>query len=258
MDAIRNGNFTSSQVVKLMSNGKAKGEIGAPAKTYIKHTNWERGLGRSIQKEANTRPLTWGSFCERRVNDLLGVAYKFQGQDTIGHPTIDYWKGSPDAFKFDGEKVILTEIKCPITLGSFCELVDPIYKGLEGSEAMSIIRESHKDGDKYYWQMVSNAILAELKLGVDIDFCELVVYVPYQSELESIKNEVANMDDVKQYRYKWIAFADEDELPYLVDGGKYKNLNKILIQIPQADKDAATERIKFCGQFLEPWPTLKS
>lgn len=256
MNPIRNGNITSSQAIKVLANGKTKDSLGKPALTYIKQLNWERRLGRSIANEANTRPLTWGSFCEKRVDSLLGLAYKFQGQDTISHPEIDFWKGSPDAFKFEGDDVIMGDYKCPLTLTSFCGLVEPLYSGntFEGNEAIGYIRDNHDDGDKYYWQIVSNAILGGLILKKEIRFGELVIYCPYESELIEIQEQVKNLDDAKQYRYKWIAYANEDELPSLKDGGIYKNLNVIRFQIPSEDKELLTKRVLECGKLLNPFP----
>ena len=51
-------------------------------------------------------------------------------------------------------------------------------------EAMKAVRYSHKDGDKYYFQLVSNAIINDCK------FAELIIYMPYQSEIPEIKLDV--------------------------------------------------------------------
>jgi len=52
---MRVGNFTSSSIWMLMTNGRVKGEIGKPAQTYIKHKNRELLLGRNLQKERSSR-----------------------------------------------------------------------------------------------------------------------------------------------------------------------------------------------------------
>ena len=39
---LRIGNFTSSDISKLMSNGRSKGSIGAPAYSYIEGENGEK------------------------------------------------------------------------------------------------------------------------------------------------------------------------------------------------------------------------
>lgn len=249
MDTIRTslmrvGNFTSSKIVALMSNGKAKGTLGKPAWTYIAERNMERNLQRPLENETTAKALSWGKLVEKRVFELLGTEYQLVSSETIMHPTIPFWSGSPDANKFDEGRTV-GDIKSPLTLKSFCQLVAPLYGNLTGLSAIEYIRENHDDGDKFYWQLVSNAILTDSKYG------ELIVYVPYLSELEEIREMVRMMDDAKQYRYYWINNAQDDELPWLKEGGYYKNLNVIRFPIPQEDKDALTERVLTCGQYLD-------
>jgi hypothetical protein len=194
---IRIGNISSSEgAVAMMGEGKrdmtpeelaARPKKGKGSSTttisditvmpdsalkYIQECNWERRLGRSIEKESNARPLTWGKAMETRVFDLLGMSYQLVSEETLAHPEIPYWVGSPDANKFDEGRTVI-DIKCPITLKSFCQLVEPLYmKGpdgkilmmkeengqwvLDGWQAINHIRNTHTDGEKYYWQLVSN------------------------------------------------------------------------------------------------------
>lgn len=232
---LRVGNFTSSEIVHLMSDGKGAGTFGKPFYTYLEECNFERKLGRPLTDEINARPLTWGRLVERRCFDVLGLEYKLCSAETIGHLTIDYWAGSPDAEKFDEGKTVI-DIKCPMTLKSFCTLADCVD--------IEQVREKHKEGDKYYWQIVSNAILTGASYG------ELIVYVPYQSELKEIREMASNVDSEYQYKYFWIANAQDEELPYVLDGGNYKNVNVIRFVIPDSDKAALTERVKAAGKYL--------
>src|ERR1017187_3164866 len=101
MDAIRNGRFTSSEIAKLMSNGRKAGEPGAPYFDYIEEKNFERKLGRSLKCEAKAPALTWGKCLEKRVFEQLGIRYKECSTETIVHPTIKYFAGSPDGTKED-------------------------------------------------------------------------------------------------------------------------------------------------------------
>lgn len=227
-----------------MTNGRAAGTLGKPAYTYIEECNMERGLGRSLDTESNAKPLTWGQIVEKRVFELLGTEYQLVSSETIQHPTFPYWAGSPDANKFDPGKTV-ADIKSPLTLKSFCQLVAPIYKKLTGMDAMNYIRENHKDGEKYYWQLVSNSILTNAK------HAELIVYAPYRRELEEIRDMVRGLDDTKQYRYYWINNAQDDELPWLHEGLKYQNINIIRFEVPQMDKDALTARVILGGELLE-------
>lgn len=258
----RIGNFTSSEIVALTSTGsrpmteeelaahkKANPKSrkttiqswpGEAAKTYISETNMERRLGRSLTDESSARPLTWGKLLEARVNDLLGLEYTMCSTETIVHPDVLYWAGSPDVTKND----TVGDVKCPMTLKSFCQLVDPLYNGLTGIEAMNEIRDTHKDGDKFYWQLVSNAILTNKP------FAELIVYMPYLSELDAIKLMAQNVQGDQMGKHYWIAMAQEEELPYILDGGYYKNLNIIRFEVPEADKKLLTECVLKGGQEL--------
>lgn len=234
----RIGNITSSEIVAIMSNGKTKGTVGAPALEYINERNLERKLGRSLNTESDARPLVWGKAIESRVFELLGLEYQLVSKETIVNPEIPYHSGSPDAIKKD----TVIDIKAPNTLKSFCNLVDPLYKELKGINAMNEIRDNHKDGDKFYWQLVSNAILTNSK------YAELIVYVPYLSELMAIRDHARHV--------YWIANATDEELPYLPDGGYFKNLNVIRFEVPECDKESLIERIKLCGNLLINKQTL--
>lgn len=230
---LRIGNFTSSEIHKLMSNGKAAGSLGKPALTYIQEKNYERKLGLSLGTESNAKPLTWGKFNEVRVFNMLGEEYELVSQETKQHPTIKCWAGSADCIKH-GKVRILPDIKCCYTRKSFCEL-------LECTDA-----ESLKDyAPEYYWQLVSNAILNDCDAG------ELIVYMPYKSELNEIREATGGIDTL-QKNLAWINFAEDEELPHLLDGGYYKNLNVISIQISNEDKEFLTNRVIAASEMLLP------
>lgn len=229
----RLGNFTSSEIYALMTNGRVKDSFGAPAITYIKEKLMERRLGRPLDSEASARPLSWGNLVEKRAFDLLGLEYILVSTDTIIHPVVPFWAGSPDGLKKD----TVIDIKCPLTLKSFCQLVDtPTIEG---------VRENHRDGEKFYWQLVSNACLTES------EYAELVVYVPYKDELEEIREMARNADQFDQYKYLWIDSAMDNELPWLERGGFYKNLNVINFKVPIEDKEALKARVIRAEQELE-------
>lgn len=255
----RIGNFTSSEIVALTKFGKkVKGveelPIGEPAYTYVEECNMERRLGRNLSSEADSRPLSWGKFIEKRVFNLLDFDYIDVAQITLPHPTIPFWKGSPDFLSPN----TVCDAKCPTAIKSFCELVDPyyekddagVYKLIHPGLTIEAVRKNHKDGEKYYWQLVSNACIK------DAQFAELIIYVPYKSELETIREMAANYDG-DQNKIAWINWASDDELPYLIDGGHYKNLNIIRFEVPQADKDFLTKRVIELSKFLELWPETK-
>lgn len=239
MSPIRNGNFTSSEIYRLMANGKAAGSFGAPFYEYIEEKRMERRLGRSLKDEVDARATSWGKLVERRCFDILPIDYTLCSDVTLSHPEIDFWKGSPDALKADA----VPDVKCPLTLKSFCQLVDPFYdkngKMIHEGLTIEAVRENHKDGDKFFWQIVSNAILTGKNKG------ELIVYCPYQKELADIRL----LSDGKPECY-WIWSSSDDHLPYLIEGGQYKNCNVISFDILKRDKDALTERVLEAGKLL--------
>ena len=238
MNSIRNGNFTSSEIVALLSNGKQKGSFGKPALAYIEEKHFERKLGKSLSSDNDSKACSWGSLLEGYVFDQMGMEYKLCSTETIGHPEIECWKGSPDGEKFDEGKTVF-DIKCPYTLKAFCQLIDYWQEG-----GMDAIRAEYRDGEKYYWQIVSNACLTGARYG------ELIVFVPYQSELEAIRELARNYDGEKQHRFRWIDLAADDEMPHLLDGGHYKNLNTMRFEIPLTDKQLLTERVKDASKLL--------
>lgn len=232
---LRNGNFTSSEIVALTTNGRTKDSFGKPFYTYIDECNMERRLCRSISEEINARSITWGNLNESRVFELLGTEYSLVSKETILHPKFDYWVGSPDAIKYvNNISETVCDIKCPKTLKSFCQLVDAWE-----SEGINGIREGHKDGEKYYWQLVSNAILTGCQ------FAELIVYVPYQYELDAIRKSTEGNE-----KYYWIWGSSDEELPYLIDGEYYKNINVFRFNIPFLDKQFLEDRVLEAGKFL--------
>lgn len=243
---LRVGNFTSSEIAAIMSNGKEKGSMGKPAFTYVRECNMERALGRPIDNDVDARPLSWGKLTERRIFDILGMDYKLVSNETIVHPTYDFWAGSPDAQKFDEGRTVV-DFKCPLTLKSFCQLVEPLRQKLSGIEAMEFLRDkdNHRDGEKFFWQLVSNAILT------DSQFAELIVYVPFLDELQDIRDLAQMVDSSKQYRYFWIANAPDDQLPHLLRGGVYNNINIIRFEVPVSAKQFLIDRVRECGKLLD-------
>lgn len=260
----RDGNVTSSEIYCLTKMGKIEmtpselsarpksgvgsktttkeGGFGEKALTYIKQCNQERKLGRSLDTDSNARPLMWGKVGEIVVFSLLPMSYKHGFDLTVTHSEIDYWLGTPDTEKEDA----CCDIKCPYSLTSFMDFFEPykeedkiIYEG----GTIEAIRKVHIDGEKYYWQIVSNAILTNKKFG------ELIIYCPTKSELllfkEVVNRWVGDANDVS-----FIHFLPEEKLPHIPEESKVKSLNIIRFEIPQADKDFLTDRVLAAGKLL--------
>lgn len=269
----RNGNFTSSEIVALLSTvsrpmtdeelkdhlknfPKSKKKNidswpGRAAITYINQCNMERKLGRALDNDVDSRPTNWGKFVEPLLFSMLSEDYTYNSSETLVHPEIDCWLGTPDGFKRSQIKTVV-EAKCPFTLESFCKLVNPLYEGMEGIDAMNAIRNGykdknglfqspHQDGDKYYWQTVSNACIE------GCDYADFIVYCPYESELSVIQSVAVQSGDPTAY---FIANSQKKSLPYLPDDGFYRNINIISFKIPQSDKDLLIETVKKAKKYL--------
>lgn len=237
-NSLRIGNFTSSEIEALASEGQKAGSIGKPYYTYIEECNMERSLLRSISSETWSKETVWGEVCEPYAFDFLDTSYALTSRDTIAHPLYPFWVGTKDAIKYDPGKTV-ADIKCPFTLKSFCQFIE--YFKIGGIDE---IRKRHKQGEKYYWQLVSNAILDDCK------YAELIVFCPYQQHLDDVRHLARNIDSPDKYKYNWLAGAKDSELPYILVESKYEPLNTLRWEVNPNDKDFLTERVKEAGKLL--------
>jgi len=228
----RVGAFTSSEAYNLMTNGKGPGGIGAKALSYIEEKNLERKLGRSVDTDAYTKILAWGTFLEARVLALVEFGYELVSNETVVHPQYSFWAGSKDLV-LPGKKI--GEIKC-YQPKNFATYTDALL-----TQDIATIRENCP---KEYWQAVSNAIINQLPVA------ELFSYMPYQSELPEIREMAEMYDGADQWKYRFVSESPDSALAYLPDGGYYKNLNSFEFEVPQEDIDALTSRMVFCASLL--------
>ena len=108
----RYGNFSSSEIYKLVSMGKRKmtqSELDARPKkgkgssttliecpnefselglTYIEEKQMERRLKRRLSNDHHSRPTTWGKVVEPYVFDKLPFDYRLVSTERMAHPTI--------------------------------------------------------------------------------------------------------------------------------------------------------------------------
>jgi hypothetical protein len=216
---MRAGTFSSSNIYKLMTNGKAADSLGKPALTYIEETRYEMRLGRSLSTDQYSRPALWGTFVESYVNDNhIGLEYELASTERIIHPKFPRWTGAPDLISSD----CVGDIKCP-QLKNFCELEKSFKDDSLGD-----------DFPEYYWQLVSNAILTSK------DYAELIVFCPYQEELDAIRSVSLSQDDK---RFHFIANAKDEELPYLINGGYYKNVMRYKWLVTEEERYELEKRV---------------
>lgn len=237
--AIRHGKWTSSEVYKLLALDR-KGGMGKPAQTYIKAKGIERRLGRSLSNETNARETTWGKLVESYAFSKLDMSYKICSQETLTHPKYPFWVGSPDGERFLTVKACV-EQKCPFTLLSFCTVIDAWNAG-----GIAAVREEHPDGEKWYQQCVSNSILT------NATHAELIIFCPYQSELSEIRMLAQSAPAVDLHSYYWISNTYDNELPYLIEGGHYQNMNILRFEIPEQDKRILTMAVLEAEKILSP------
>ena len=241
----RYGNFSSSEIWKLMTND-TKGNPGKPAQTYLTEKVYEARLGRPLATDSDSKATIWGKFMEGYVHDeKLPLGYKLCSRERLFHPTIERWTGMPDLIK--GDTVV--DIKCP-QLKSFCELADICsiqnynndvndFNEVNGQMLKSIYPE-------YYWQLVSNAILT------GCDKAELIVFCPFQSELDAIRQRAFAADALEWgNKLYFIQYGEDGELAYIKDGGYYNNLNIINFAVSEEDKAALTARVEWAVNELK-------
>jgi hypothetical protein len=222
----------------------------------------EHFFKRKLENDTDVLAFSWGKLCEVFVHNLLPNQYVFHSDKTLEHPTIPSWVGTPDGSKRNRSKIqTVTDIKCPLTLKSFFALIRPIYEWdgyrakklakIDGMEVMNRIRfgytdsngmkwPKHKDGDKFYWQLVSNACITGAK------FAELIIFVPYIEQLEKITTYNRSLDEP----YWLVERAKEGELPYIYKQSGVKNINVIRFEVPQADKDFLKSRVNLAIDLI--------
>lgn len=228
---LRAGNFTSSSVHKLIKTGAGGKGFSTTGLTYIEEKRIERKMGITLKQDVYSRTMAWGHLIEKWVHEKhLTTAYSSVGTETISHPTIPFWKGSPD-FKCESKQIV-AECK-GYERKKFAEYAEVISR--QDTEIMKIVCPEE------YWQLVSNAAILEY------DKIQPILCMPFKSELSTLQEFVDNLDTPNQWMFKYVSDAvlngNYSSLPYLPDGCEYKNLYTCILDAPKADVDFLTERI---------------
>jgi hypothetical protein len=207
--------------------------FGAPALKYIKQTKQEMKLGRSIKNEFTAKQTSWGTFLEKRVfKKLLPTSYQYVANDgRLFHPDIPNYSGVPD---FLNNTDTVCDGKCPFNMEKFCDKM----------EALQDYGTFKKEFPEDFWQLVSNLTLLRAN-GMEIDYIEAINYVPYRSELAEIRMSAEGDESMR-----WLEYTTDAGLPWLPDGGHYKNLNIHRFRVMQRDVDEWLERLTMAVNVL--------
>jgi hypothetical protein len=268
----RIGNITSSEIVELTSNGRRdmtdeeiieykkenpKGTrktidgFGAPFYTYVDECIMERFFKNNLENETEVKAFSWGKLCELIVHDKLPNDYIMQSEITEVHPEISEWAGTPDGKKeVNGICDTITDIKCPLTRKGFYNLIKFLYnfdglnvskkENTNGDEIIQLVRNQSKEGEKYFWQLVSNACILGAK------YAELIVFMPYFEEIEEIKEYNRTLEKP----FWQIENAKDTELPYLYKESGIESINIIRFEVKEEYKIFLTSRVKSALEII--------
>lgn len=237
-DTQRHGTFSSSAIYKLMTLNRKGDGFGAPAETYIRQVRWEIALGRAINKEVTSKATSWGKYIENVAFNKLPTDYILVSNKRLFHPEYN-WSGATDLIK----EGVTCDCKSPFSLEVFCEKVDILSTGN--------LDDYMKEFPEDFWQHISNALLLEESGLGPITHFEAIIYMPYLEDIQSIREGVAMIDDMNlQRQLQWLTYADESELPYLIKGGKYKDLNVFQFEIPAHSKAQLKNKVKIANALI--------
>ena len=169
--------------------------------------------------------------------NLLGLDYTASGDVTRVHKQYPWWSGSDDGTFDKG----VFDLKSPYTLKSFYRLSKAIQTG-DINIVRGVKSGYQKVGEEYYWQLVSNACIHE------VDQAELIVYMPFEEELDAIRDTASGMDNLNDYA--WVNWSLNEQLPHIKSYGSLPNVNKIRIEIQQSDKDFLNSKMIEFGSRL--------
>jgi exodeoxyribonuclease (lambda-induced) len=179
---IRKGRITSSEVWKIMGEGKSKTEsLSETAKSYLLEKVSEKLGGYS--SPALGQALDWGTDLEDTARDIYKAATGLDVQPCSFYTAGDHYGGSPDGLLLP-EGII--EVKCPYKSANH-------FKHGMIKDAVSF----KKIAPNYYYQCISNMICTNTK------WCDFISYDPrvkdeytmfiYRLDLQ--ENEVTNVKE---------------------------------------------------------------
>ena len=236
----RVGCFTSSQIHKLIKSGRGGEIFSAVGKTYIKERKFERLLGRSNGTNPYTQAIAWGHIMEQLCYSKLELAYTLCSDETTAHHDPEYaefWKGTQD---YIIQTHAIAEQK------SY-----QLKKAAEYSDCLmqKDIELFKNEFPEEYWQIVSNACINNVKLG------EAISYIPYRADLENLRDKMQTTDILEHWgfgeelwKYRFIIERDIYDLPWIEEGGYFKDITRFRFLIPVEDMEILSERVKLANE----------
>lgn len=231
----RTARFTSSKIVALTTNGRAKDSFGAPALTYIEEKRIERKMGRGLNTPAYSRAMAWGNFMERVCFDFLPLEYRMVSSTSVVHPSEEfqpYWSGACD-FIVPDKKV--SELKC-YQPKAFAQYTECLLKN-----DVALLRKSYP---QEYWQIVSNAIINR------VDYGEAMSFMPTKKHAKAIQEMAYNYEGIDQWQYRFIYEEDVWKLPFMPDDSEYDMINSFVFEIPEEDIEFLNDRVRRAIEIL--------
>lgn len=209
----RLGLFTSSNIADLTTNGKAKDSYGKPFYTLCEEKAMEVILKRPIDNPTKQIQTDWGILLENIAFQSLPLDFEYNVK-RYTHLNLP-WSGVPDYLGAD----LVGDIKCPFTL-----------KSAFGIAMLQTAEQIKNHAPQYYWQLVSNALLAQRPKA------ELTIFVPKITRSSEILETAIATDNL--VRFKSIA-----ELPFLPVDSDFPELTRVNFEIPEADLRFLEQRI---------------
>lgn len=195
----RIGNYTSSQIYRLMGSKRVK-------ETYKEEKELERKIKMAIKEDVGSRSSNWGTIMEYYVNEnYLPIGWNAWTSGTIESKEFENWSGTPDIYSEDA----IGDIKC-YGRKKFAQMASVI--------ALNDLEIFKKQFPDTYWQLTSNAALA------DKNKCMVLIYLPYEKELDDIANWVANYEIDHPWKYRFISESESWELPCQSNDSDFDNV----------------------------------
>ena len=205
--------FSSSEIHRLVSNGKRPDGAGASFTSYVREKAIESITGQPYSSGGSWQ-TEWGNYWESIAFDHMidDMDHVLQSSKRYFHENLP-WSGAPDTVGMDA----VGDIKSPASYNGFFELT----KCKTGAD----LKKFNAD---YYWQLVSNSVL------VGFDKAVLFVFMPTPKLLDQ---HIPLFDGKLKFT---------DSYPSLPK----KNTYRLTFNIPKNDKKLLIKRVTMAANEM--------